>query len=490
MKFSGFHATIQPPSTSGTYYLLLGSSWTDTTGQILGGSASSPLPVGVDFTINTASYLLGLSGNGAIKLYDTEPSFLYCKLTAPASSGATVLNVDRDVTAGNSWLATTRKTVDVCNVNAARQVNSMTIASATSTTITLTAGLTNAMATGAYVVLTARHVQMIGSASLMISGTINGVFQCAIIHSGSSAIGGTAKNCQMAGVLSGGGGAAFNATIGTLVTGAVTNRTAEADFNSTGIRVSGIIAGCAIGFSTSINAYLSGIIAGCTSGFSACTDAIVNGLITGCTQGLLQTDAQLMASAVFNNNGVDVGLGTILGRGATLASSSQVNFSSGQSSTLPLSCMCDIWQNGGVAGARKTWTTGGTAYTQSGTAHPAYGAAYQFAPTVAIQPTFMQDEYMVDPGTTVSICVWAQVSTGGMAPLAQLFTPDQDPMYGGTAQAATTFNASTTGSWQVQELFYTNTSSYPIQMILRASCMAASGNMYMGWRRQNTAGVM
>jgi hypothetical protein len=78
--------------------------------------------------------------------------------------------------------------------------------------------------------------------------------------------------------------------------------------------------------------------------------------------------------------------------------------------------------------------------------------------------------------------VWARIDTLGLAPLAQLFTADQDPFYGGTAQAATTF-ANTINTWQVQELSYTNTGTVPVPMTLRGSCYGSSGNMYMGWRR-------
>ena len=475
---NGLAGVLQASTNPGTYCLMLGANLSGS-GKLLIGNVTTPYPVNCDFTINgQGTYSIALSAAGSTLIYDTEPTLRYCKLSAGVAAGATVLPVDQDVTAGVSWTTFTRKTVDVCNVAQGAKVDSMTIASATANSITLTAGLTNAKISGSYIVLTSRHVQLLNCVLANASGS---TYQCALIHTTAAPI--TAKNCTFPGAISGPGTYAFYASgcVANIVSGTLTNK-GSADGTAIGTRITGLVAGCGVVFNGSLNPYLSGIAAGCGTVVSGGSNAIINGLITGSVTGVSSADAKLMANAIFSSNSIDIGPGEVIGRGATLGSATQVSYTTAQAATLPIPYYCDIWNNGGVAGARRAWTTGGYVMTQASVQHPSYGLAYQFVPSVANQPTFIQDTFFVDPGSTLALCLWGKMDTLGMGLLAQLFTEDQDPFYGGTPQVATSFSNNT--NWQVSEMLLRNTSNYPVVLTLRVSCAGASGNAYAGWRRR------
>jgi hypothetical protein len=484
--FTNFHCSLVASTSPGTYYLMMGSNWTDSTGQLQVGSVGTPYPVACDFTVNCKTFAIALSGVGAVMIYDSEPKYQYCKLTSAAISGATVLAVDRDVTNGGAsdntnWLTPTRRTVDICNVAQARSVDtSHAIASATSSTITLSSGLSAAKAIGAYIVLTSRHVQIIGTGTYLFNAPISSYLQCAMISSGTYVAGGTSKGCTFTGALSGGGSYAIASGVGNVVSGTITNW-GQAFYQGFCSKVSGLIAGCGAGFQYEMNSYLTstGLIVGCTNACYESFCVAIAGQITGCGAGLNMSDASLIG-ATLSSNTTDILPGNITGRGASLNSSTQVNFTSVNAASIASFC-CDLANVGGVAGARKCWTVGGVAYSQAVTSHPAYGAAYQFVPSIATLPTWMQDSFLIDPGTTLSLCVWAKIDTLGLAPVVQLFTADNDPFLGGTPNVTTSFANNTT--WQVAELVYTNANAYPVVLTLRASCTGSSGNMYAGWRR-------
>src|SRR3990167_2404522 len=240
--------TFQCSTSPGTYHLKMAGNITGT-GSFLAGTAETPLPTTVKFSIQmNGSYQF--NGVVTLALYGTNPTNTYVKLTALEPIAETVMAVDTDVTS-DIWAA--GDLVRLCNINKAQETEQYTIAGGgiATGTITLTAGLSAAKSIGAYLVLCSRNVRIYGHTAntYCVNNCTNAVLQCEIYggHTGQPS----------------------STNAGRVAT------------SSTGVVLSGSAHGSSRGLQSCAGATLSGAFAGLDSAAFSCYGSVFSGLFAG-----------------------------------------------------------------------------------------------------------------------------------------------------------------------------------------------------------------
>jgi hypothetical protein len=158
--------TFQASTNAGTYVLKLAGNCTVASGgSYLVGSATTAYPT-------QATYRVAINGNishtgaGLYGIYCAEPTYKTVKLASTAAIGATNLVIDTDLSGDLYWGAS-GSLVDVNDINQAQETERRTVAafvkSGTTNTLRITAGLTAAKSTGAYIVIVTRNVAIYGT---------------------------------------------------------------------------------------------------------------------------------------------------------------------------------------------------------------------------------------------------------------------------------------------------------------------------------------
>jgi hypothetical protein len=155
--------TLKLSRSAGTYYFKLKTGATFTgAGTFDCGTSGDQIPFTAKHTVNLKN---GAIGNSIIfTVYCQSPTIPYVRLSNEENTSATRLEIDTDVT-GDLWAV--NDTVSICNINGGRNVESRTISDIQSTYIDISAGLTASKLQGSYVVLETRHVNFIGTATLV-----------------------------------------------------------------------------------------------------------------------------------------------------------------------------------------------------------------------------------------------------------------------------------------------------------------------------------
>jgi hypothetical protein len=127
------------------------------------GTSATPIPFSSKHLITGAAgwYVDGNDGL-SLNVYGAEPEYKYIKLSDAEAAGQTELSVDTDVT-GDIWAA--GDLITICNINKGRNAEERTIAAAgiTSTTITVTSGLTGAKLKGSVICLLTRNIRFVAT---------------------------------------------------------------------------------------------------------------------------------------------------------------------------------------------------------------------------------------------------------------------------------------------------------------------------------------
>jgi len=152
------NGTLECTRTPGNYYLKSKGVITINTGGLLrAGEVGNPLPTNVNFTIDLTSSSNYISGGGRLDLIGTDPNIRYVRLTQTASSGATTLYVDRDVTGDSQWSA--GKKIYIIN-STSRSVESRIISAIYSNRIEITSWLSSSKSVDSVVYLVPRNVRL------------------------------------------------------------------------------------------------------------------------------------------------------------------------------------------------------------------------------------------------------------------------------------------------------------------------------------------
>ena len=147
--------TLEISTSTGSYWMMLAGVISGA-GDFNCGSSGTPYPTDCQFDLEiltSTSYYINGSGGLTVNFYGqrlaTNP---YVRLTADASAGATVLSVDTDVT--TDW--TDGDTIQICEYYTGQQETDPRIIATsgiTSTTITVTSGLTRDKKEGSYLIV-------------------------------------------------------------------------------------------------------------------------------------------------------------------------------------------------------------------------------------------------------------------------------------------------------------------------------------------------
>lgn len=493
------NGTLQSSTTAGSYVLKMdGTGGHDisfgASGQLLAGSSGTPLPTATVFTINLNGASKINNANGLVALFCTQPTYLAAVLSAQANAAATTLSytqavrasdfavVSADLTTDTYWGAIASQGVQVDNINKAADSEARVLSAIGSTSLTITAGLTNTKLAGSYVWLTWRNIRIIGGTSS--SGAIftgsSAVLQCEISNGASGLACSNTVNSTLSGIVHGPNTACTNCS-STLISGVVTGLTTC--FNAgEGSLVSGFVSGVTTVFQTHAGGKLTGTITGCTTGMAA-SIVEVSGSIINSTTGIQQGTAFLRGATLSNNN-QDITVSSTLGWpyvngfGASLNSATQV---AGYSGALPQAGWqrIVIWDVGGVNGGLKAWMYGGRVINDTGTLPP--------APTIFTQtynhifernntPVYLDINFFAQKNVPFTITVSLKKDTNTMTetPSAAIIDPGKEIF--STASRLVTSTMVDNTSWQTLTLTYT--ADHDRALILRLRGRNASGNLW------------
>jgi len=153
--------TLQASETAGSYYLKCSAN-IDGSGEVKAGtSEANPYPSNCEFTIDLNGHYISGGGNLLLNLFCAEPSIRWTRLSSGISTGATSLPVVDDVSA--EW--SNSKNIWICKHNNkssySGNLEQLIISSMTSTTINVSAGVSQDYPAGAFIAYEYRNVQII-----------------------------------------------------------------------------------------------------------------------------------------------------------------------------------------------------------------------------------------------------------------------------------------------------------------------------------------
>lgn len=477
---SAINGTLQFKRTAGTYILKMNGNLTGTGIIDMSDGAGGAIPAGViaEILFNSTANSNALSG--VQNIICLEPTYRYVRLTSPAIAGATVLNVDTDLT-GEATYWKLNDLVRVDNISQGVQSEQYTISSVSSTQLTLTAGLTNAKLAGSYVVLVSRNVKIVGA------GTGGGT---AFNAPGQNSIIAAEIRNIASGIVS-----FTKGTVGGVISGVTT-----ALSSCTGLTVNACISGAGTGLANaSGGCTFNQPLTGCTNAISAAANCVINSVIAGATNALNSAaNITLTANALLIGclRGVNLGSG-VIGRGATLSSNSRdidrlgcgTFYNTLLSSTTEFLNYTDVVRlesdyvesidHDQVAGAFRAWTLGGITTSVSS---PVYDSSrvrsYQVAPESATYRGFMQRQALVPPGGSIYVrCYVQKDSSMAYLPRLWVFSADKEPFISGSPNAEVIMTNSL-NTWEVLEATVTNSTNAPVLYIIRTLAKNATGLVY------------
>jgi hypothetical protein len=481
---STINGTLHFSRTAGTYYLKMNAILTVSTTGTLDWSdgAGGVYPSTCTATLfqNATATLVSVAGNGVVTMRCAAPTHTYCKLTAQANAGATVLSVDTDLTGGGDALWANNNLVRVDNINQAAQSEQQTISSVTSNSITLQVGLTNTKLLGSYVILASRNAKMIGN-SQSAGSTAVSIATNAVLN-------GEIRNFNVA--VNGGQGCSVNAAITNVVNGftaggqahtftGVLSSATTAGFNGGNeCTIGGLISGCAVGVTLGISHYISAIITGCGVGIQSCGGHVFAGQVINSTTGMNVGSVVTFRNAIFSNNTQDL----------TSIASAQA-FNSTFSSATPFLLYTDTRRqvndyvesisDGNVVGAFRAWCKGGVV---TNVASPVYDAtrarSYKHAPEDANNYVFMQQVERVPAGASLNVRCYVQKDASmSYLPRLWIYNASKEPLISGSPDVEVIMTNSL-NTWEVLTATITNNTNGPQFYYIRTLAKNASGNVY------------
>lgn len=474
--------TLSLTRTPGTYYLKIKAAKTiGGAGTFDCGTALSPIPFAAKHTITGGAgwYIKGNDGAGmTMTVYAAEPAIKTVLLTGAESAGATVLEVDTDIT-GDIWQD--GDTIRIDNIAGAKSSEERIIAAGgrAAGAITITAGLTGAQMAGATVILITRNVVFLASGNLL-SGFTTGKLT---IGGGRFSNGtGYALNGCIGAVINGGafsnfnrfadacndttvnGGvfsffnAIFNACFGTVVNGGHISAAINIISSSPGSTVNNVTA-------RGGEALLAGS-AGCT---------INGGTVIGAKWPIKNSSA-VIKNASFTGSTFSDAFTAVFTAFNTLFASTNENTNYNQNAREAYS---DSYDHDQVPGAYKAWTKGGVTTLQTTTKPTGHASAMQTVLENAAVEGYWQKEITVTAGASVSLEMWLR-KDGAMAYLPRCIVFNKaaaDPFAGGAGLRTFTMTNSV-DTWESDTYTYTNTGTADVTLVIRFQGMAASGNVF------------
>jgi hypothetical protein len=474
--------TLQAHRAAGTWGAKRNGIWSGAGLIDASDGAGGSYAGGQNFVLlDNASFTHTMSGSHNIICL--EPVHKYARLTAPASVGASVLSIDTDLT-GEPTYWKNGDIVRLCNINGAVQSEQYVVSSVTSTTLTITATVSVAKLTGAYLVLITRNVRAtgtgIGAGTAFSAPSQTSIIKMLLLSwlvgiSGSGIV-------QLGGVLS---------VCGTAYGGTRANPTVTAVFcaNTAGTN------NCNGGTYTSAALFV-GNTTGMLSpvGFSALCDYVghTNAISTGLGGTIIGSRFIGNGSMAITSSGLTF-LGVVTSGGTNDFSSCEfcrgLNCTFGAGNQFNAAILSSRAVNGYVESVDNGQTVGGyKAFPGGGTitdvASPVYDASrprsYKHALGSATFYTFMSRQTVVPAGGSIYVRCYMQVDTVfAYLPRLWVFTSDREPILSGSPQVEVIYpNDGTTNVWKILEGTYANTTTEDQFVTVRTIGLNASGNFY------------
>lgn len=478
--------TLKLTRTTGTYYLKIKAAATiGGAGTFDCGTSGDAIPFAAKHTITggTAWYIKGNDGAGlTMTVYAAEPAIKTILLSGDEAIGQTELSVDTDVTS-DVWAD--GDTVRIDDINKAAESEERVIAAGgrAAGAITITAGLTAAKSTGAYLHLITRNVKFIGvgasgfvaryftAGKLTVAGgqwttaTYRAFDSCA----GASISGGTFS----------GNNYVMIACSSSVISGGIFSGNASNVVQATyGVRISGgTFTGnvCVVGNNTQGCTISGGTFAGNEAVVSQLSGFVVfGGTFKNNTYGISNSSGTIK-NAQFTDNSYDLYTTLFTCFNVLLGSTTEV----GQYTRLAKECYSESIDHDQSAGAFKAWTRGGVTSSQIVTKPTGYTSAMQTVLEDANNEGFWQKEVLVAAGASVSIVMNLRKSASMVyLPRVIIFNKAlTDPFAGGTGIHTFTMTDSV-DTWEAETYTYSNDTANDVTLIIRTQGKNASGNVF------------
>lgn len=474
---------------AGTYYMKIKAGATISgTGTFDCGTALDPIPFAAKHTITggTGWYINGASGL-TMTVYAAEPTIKYVKLTQAEAIGATVLHVDTDVT-GDIWADGNSIYVSSSNVANINEKKIIASGGITANTITLTAGLTNAMPLNSVVSLINRNVIFLqtGSGNSIFSAFADGKLVIAGGEASSITSGIIFNNCSA--FISGGYFYntlyvfAYISTIRVEISGGIFVNNANFTSICNGFKIMG---GAYIGNGTVFNAHAGlfigggyyfgnkNIVVSSIGVVVAGGEFVCNG--RGHNRSAFESSSCNFKNAIFGSNYADIYLSSFLANNTLFGSSTEVL----SYTSLSFGVYSESIDHDQIAGSYKAWTKGGVTSSQAVTLPVGYTTAMQTVLENAAAEGYWQKEYTIGAGASIKFTSnLRKASSMSYLPRVQIFNKAlTDPFAGGTPLHIFTMSNSI-DTWESEVWTYTNSGTADVTLVIRTQGMAASGTFY------------
>lgn len=494
--------TLKLTRTTGVYYLKIKAATTIAgAGTFDCGTSGSPIPFAAKHTITggAAWYIQG-SGGLTMTVYAAEPTIKTVLLTGAESAGATVLEVDTNVT-GDIWAA--GDTIRIDNINKAANSEERVIAAGgiAAGAITITAGLTGAKVAGTLVHLITRNVKFIGvgASGRVVVSTQNGKLTIAGGQwtTANYRVLNTCTEVTISGGTFYGNTYALEGCSRTVITGGIFSGNTYAAINHDVIYISG---GTFSGNSYACGGYngasiSGGLFAGNSGGLRSCPgSSISGGTFDGNGSGVESCAGVAISGGIFSNNTYGITTSSISIINATFTGNSydlsvcvftafNTLFGSGTENrnynVLSKETYSESLDHDQTAGAFRAWTAGGITSSVASPVPTGYSTAYNIALANASIEGFWQREISVSPGASVNIEMWLRKDASmAYLPRCIIFNKaSTDPFAGGTPLNTFTMTDSV-DTWEDDLYTYTNVGSSTVTLVIRFLGKNATGNVY------------
>lgn len=485
LDLKGGYITFKEGTTT---YLKMAGDFTSTVAGAevrVGTSASVPFTTASDATIYmNGNYALKATTSNYITwaIYCNEPAVKSIRLSGAEAAGQTELSVDTDVTSyTDHWKAGALIRIDDYNGNDS-EVREIAVGGVAAGAITVTAGLTNAKISGAYVHLITRNFRVLCSATTVSTALVQygvGTVNAEIRPGNTSTICVRGNGLTIGGTLSGGNRGtdyAYGCTINAIISGCTYGAASSA-----GSRFNAHISGCSYGLSSGVNDYIASTayITGCGTGIISEANIDIYGTIKGCTSGISLSSGTLNGALLDDNDRDISGRCDIRGYNASLLGSTQVyqfvNNQNGLTATGYGQIKIDNYA--GAADQNYRWMYAGTIEPAAVGEALSEGITQKYIPLVSAYQTY--DDYSLgnlSAGQKVEIRVYMQHSATGFAQRGkfEVFHWSDDPFFGGTALYSWVSADNTDEQFSGYEFEALEAGEH----ILRISCKNASGNLF------------
>jgi hypothetical protein len=431
------------------------------------GTSGTPIPFASKHTVTGAAgwYVDGVAGL-TMTVYGTEPTYTYIKLSGDEAIGQTELSVDTDVT-GDIWAAGDIVRID--DINKAQETEERVIAAGgiAAGTITVTAGLTAAKSTGAYVCLITRNVKIIavgtGSRTIYrVGSTANKLTISGGMWYGVNKY--MFETCNYA-TISGGTFSGNNHSLSSCTSATISGGT-----------FSGNISGL---YTCTTPTISGGTFSGNNYGLYNCTiPTISGGTFSGNNYGLYNCTAATISGGTFSGNGYD--LRQVNGRIHNVSLTSTTEHYLYTLNTFN-TANCQSEDHDGVDGALKAWCQGGVVTSQTTVKPTGYTQAYIHVLESDAYPAFWCKEFSVEPGKTVSVEVQLRKDASmTYLPRVYLMASIGNPLAGATPVDTFTMTDST-DTWESDTFSITNSTAYDQDYTLWFVGQNATDNIYSAY---------